>query len=257
MVEEEPDMSILEVEQQGHVRRLRLNRPEKLNALSSELLRMLKAELHSAMDDEQTTVVVLSGTGRAFSAGADVKEAGHSDALSRRHQAPKDLAAARRQVEDWLALWSLPKPIIAQVHGYCLGLANELVGCCDLVVCGSSSRFGLPEMRQVALFTTLGFWPDRIGIQRTKELAFTGRLVEGPEAVELGLAVECVPDEQLEERVDTLAAQIAGVDADRLMVVKAAINGWAEARGVRGAAFRGGEYHAIFHQCSVPVGSGD
>jgi enoyl-CoA hydratase/carnithine racemase len=128
-------------------------------------------------------------------------------------------------------------------------------------------------MRQVALFTTVGFWPDRIGIQRTKELAFTGRLVEGPEAVELGLftgrlvegpeavelglAVECVPDEQLEERVDTLAAQIAGVDVDRLMVVKAAINGWAEARGVRGAAFRGGEYHAIFHQCSVPVGSGD
>jgi len=247
-------MSILEVEHQGRVRRLRLNRPEKLNALSSELLGVLKAELHSAMDDEQTAVVVLSGAGRAFSAGADVKEAGHSDALSRRHQAPKDFAAARHQVEDWLALWSLPKPIIAQVHGYCLGLANELVGCCDLVVCGTSSQFGLPEMRQVALFTTLGFWPDRIGIQRTKELAFTGRLVEGPEAVELGLAVECVPDEQLEARVDALAAQIASVDVDRLMVVKAAINGWAEARGVRGAAFRGGEYHAIFHQCSVPVG---
>src|SRR5215831_17297273 len=85
LVEEEPDMSILEVEQQGRVRRLRLNRPEKLNALSRELIGMLKAELHSGMDDEQTAVVVLSGAGRAFSAGADVTEAAHSDALSRRH----------------------------------------------------------------------------------------------------------------------------------------------------------------------------
>ena len=135
------------------------------------------------------------------------------------------MAATRVAVEDWLSLWSLPKPIIAQVHGYCLGLANELVGCCDLVVCGTSSRFGFPEMRQVALFPTLGFWPDRIGIQRTKELAFTGRLVEGPEAVALGLAMECVPDETLEARVDELAASIAEVDADRLSVVKAAIKG--------------------------------
>jgi len=124
-------------------------------------------------------------------------------------------------------------------------------------VCGTSSRFGFPEMRQVALFPTLGFWPDRIGIQRTKELAFTGRLVEGPEAVELGLAMECVPDETLEARVDELAASIAEVDANRLSVVKAAINGWAEARGVRAAALRGSDFHAIYHQSSAPIGSAD
>ena len=87
-------------------------------------------------------------------------------------------------VEDWLSLWSLPKPIIAQVHGYCLGLANELVGCCDLVVCGTSSRFGFPEMRQVRALphARLLAGPDRhpahdgAGVHR-------GRLVEGPEAV--------------------------------------------------------------------------
>jgi enoyl-CoA hydratase/carnithine racemase len=250
-------MAMLEVEQQGRVRRLRLNRPEKLNALSSELLRTIHDELRSAMNDDETAVVVLSGAGRAFSAGADVKQAGHADAATRRHDAPKDMAGTRVAVEDWLSLWSLPKPIIAQVHGYCLGLANELVGCCDLVVCGTSSRFGFPEMRQVALFPTLGFWPDRIGIQRTKELAFTGRLVEGPEAVALGLAMECVPDEALETRVDELAASIAEVDADRLSVVKAAINGWAEARGVRAAALRGGDFHAIYHQSSAPISGAD
>jgi enoyl-CoA hydratase len=243
----------LEVEQKGRVRRLRLNRPEKLNALSSELIRSLETELRSAVSDDATGVVVICGAGRAFSAGADTNDAGHSAATAQRHDAPKDMIATRQRVDEWLALWSLSKPVVAQVHGYCLGLANELVGCCDLVVCGASARFGFPEMRQVALFPTLGFWPDRIGIQRTKELAFTGRLVDGVEAVQLGLALECVSDEDLEERVDTLSASIAEGDPNRLAVVKAAINGWAEARGVRTAAQRGGDMHAIYHQASVPI----
>jgi enoyl-CoA hydratase len=251
-------VTMLEVQQRGGVRRLRLNRPDRLNALGSELLDDLREQLASAMADDDTALVVLSGNGRAFSAGADIKEVtqgAHSDtADARRRDAPKDMAAARRQAEDWLTLWTLPKPVIAQVHGYCLGLANELVGCCDLVVCGESARFGFPEMRQFALFTTLGFWPDKIGIQRTKELAFTGRLVEGPEAVRLGIAMECVPDEKLEARVDELSASIAEVGPDRLSVVKAAINGWAEARGIRSAALRGGDFHALYHQASSAIG---
>jgi enoyl-CoA hydratase len=248
-------MADLIVQQKGRVRRLRLNRPDKLNALSSQLIGTLETELRSAMNDDSTGVVVISGAGRAFSAGADTNEAAHPDAATHRHLAPRDMVATRDRVEEWLAIWSLPKPVIAQVHGYCLGLANELVGCCDLVICGTSARFGFPEMRQVALFPTLGFWPDRIGIQRTKELAFTGRLVEGAEAVTLGLALECVPDDTLEQRVDDLAASVAEADSDRLAVVKAAVNGWAEERGVRAAARRGGDYHAIYHQVSTPITS--
>ncbi len=133
-------------------------------------------------------------------------------------------------------------------------VADELVGCCDLVVCGESSRFGFPEMRSVALFTTLGFWPQRLGLQRTKELVFTGRLVEGAEAVSLGLAIECVPDETLGARVDELAGSIAEVGAERLSIVKAAINGWAEAAGVRDAVMRGGDFHALYHQASQHLG---
>jgi enoyl-CoA hydratase/carnithine racemase len=239
-------MDVLEVEQHDRVRRVRLNRPDKLNALSPQLLNELEAELRGAMADDGTAVVVLAGVGRAFSAGADIK-AEHG-IQARLHDAPKDMVATRRRVDEWLALWSMPKPVIAQVHGYCLGLANELVGCCDLVVCGTSARFGMPEVRELALFPTLGFWPDRLGIQRTKELVLTGRLVEGGEAVELGLALECVPDEELESRVDELAAHIAAVDIDRLTLAKAAVNAWAEARGVRAAAQRGAEFHAIYHR---------
>jgi enoyl-CoA hydratase len=246
-------MSVLSIEQRGDVRRLCLNRPERLNALNEELLTALRRELEMAMNDSDTAVVVLSGAGRAFSAGVDVKEAAPGAGDVRRRLAPRDMGDARRQAENWLSLWALPKPIIAQVHGYCLGMANEVLGCADLVVCGESARFGFPEMRRVALFTTLGFWPDRIGLQRTKELAFTGRLVEGKEAAQIGLALECVPDDQLPARVDELAASIAEVGADRLAVVKAAINGWAEARGVRDAAMRGGDFHAIYHQASESI----
>jgi enoyl-CoA hydratase len=246
-------MAILEVEQRGGVRRLRLNRPEKLNALSGELNQLVRDELRAAMDDDGTAVVVLSGNGRAFCAGADRGEAGHSAATARRHDAPQDMAGTRQAVDNWLSLWALPKPVIAQVHGYCVGLANELLVGADLIICGESARFGFPEMRSIALFPTLGFWPERIGIQRTKELAFTGRLVEGPEAVQLGLAMECVPDDELEGRVTELAALIAEGDAKRLSVVKAAINGWGEARGVRHAALRGAEFHAIYHTSSEPI----
>lgn len=247
---------MLEIEQHGAVRRLRLNRPERRNALSSELMGRLRDELSEAMSDDDTAVVVLSGAGAAFSAGADIKEGAHGDGDARRRVAPKDMGDARRQAENWLSLWTLPKPVIAQVHGYCLGLANELVGCADLVVAGESAKFGFPEMRQIALFTTLGFWPDRVGLQRAKELMFTGRLVSGDEAVRIGLAMECVPDDQLEARVDELAASIAEVGPDRLAVVKAAVNGWAEARGVRTAVLRGGDFHAIYHQASAPIPRG-
>ena len=250
-------MGVLEIEQRGRVRRLRLNRPEKLNALSPELLNGIEDGMRAAMADEDTSVVVLSGAGRAFSAGHDVKsldDESEGSGKSARHQltdTPRDMVATRRRVDDWLALWSMPKPVIAQVHGYCLGLANELVGCCDLVVCGESARFGMPEVRQVALFPTLGFWPDRVGVQRTKELLFTGRLVDGEEAVRLGLALECVPDEELEGHVDELASHIAEVDVDRLTLAKAAVNAWAEARGVRSAAARGAEFHAIYHRSGL------
>ena len=231
-------MGVLEIEQRGRVRRLRLNRAEKLNVFSAQLTDELEGGLRAAMADDDTAVVVLSGAGRAFSAGHDVKsldDEPEGGGTSTRHQltdTPKDMVANRRRVDEWLALWSMPKPVIAQVHGYCLGLANELVGCCDLVVCGESAKFGMPEVRQIALFPTLGFWPDRIGMQRTKELLFTGRLVDGNEAVRLGLALECVPDADLEAHVDVLAAHVADVDIDRLTLAKAAVNAWAEARGV-------------------------
>jgi enoyl-CoA hydratase len=240
-------MSMVLVEDGAGFRRLRLNRPEKLNALSPALLDELTAALDAAMADDDVRAVVLSGEGRAFSAGADTR-AESSEFRARLKDAPVDMAATQRRVDEWLRLKSLPKPVIAQVHGYCLGLANELVGCADLVVCGESARFGMPEVREIGLFPTLGFWPERVGVQRTMELVLTGRLVDGDEAARIGLALACWPDGDLRDAVDALASSIAAVDSGRLLVTKAAVSSWTEAAGQHLAARRGAQFHAIYHQ---------
>ena len=166
--------------------------------------------------------------------------------------APADVVNNRARVNKWLELWSSPKPIIAQVHGYCLGTANELVACCDMVVCGPSVKFGMPEAREFALPPTLAFWPMRVGVALTKELLFTGRFVEADEAVAIGLANHVVgSEEELGAHVDELAAHIAEVPAARLAMVKQAVNSWAETFGLREASYRGAEYHALYHQAST------
>jgi enoyl-CoA hydratase len=236
------------VHQAGRVRRIVLNRPEKLNAITTTMWPRLLAEVDAALADDGVGVVVISGSGRAFSAGADMDEGGvdRADVL----RAPSDMSTNRTKLAEIMRLWAAPKPVIAQVHGYCIGSANDIVALADLVVCGESAQFGMPEARQFALPPTLGFWPFRIGLAKTKELLFTGRFVGGREAAAIGLATDVVSDESLEAHVDALAAAIAEVPSDRLAVVKQAANSWFEVLGLPQAAMRGAEYHAIYHQAS-------
>ncbi|HEX4245978.1 MAG TPA: enoyl-CoA hydratase/isomerase family protein [Acidimicrobiales bacterium] len=236
------------VHQADRVRRIVLNRPDKLNAISTTMWTRLFMEIDTALGDDGVGVIVISGAGRAFSAGADMKERGvdNADVL----RAPSDMAANRAKVAEIVRLWGAPKPIVAQVHGYCIGSANDIVAIADLIVCGESAQFGMPEARQFALPPTLGFWPLRIGLAKTKELLFTGRFVGGREAAAIGLAADVVPDEALGAHVDALAASIAEVPSDRLAVIKQAANSWFEVLGLPQAALRGAEYHAIYHQAS-------
>jgi len=253
-------------EQLGAVRRLILNRPEKLNAMDAAMTATFLTAVEDAVADPATRVVIISGAGRAFCSGAYLKPApaacgrpassppgGFDRGEASVRDAPGDMVRGRRRVGNWLDLWSMPKPLIAQVHGYCLGIANEIVGCADFVVCGEGAQFGMPEAREFGLPPTLGFWPMRIGQARTKELLWTGRLVGGREAVQIGLADRVVSDETLPAEAEAIAARIAEVPAARLAVVKQAVNSWAETAGVREAALRGAEYHALYHQVSAPT----
>jgi enoyl-CoA hydratase len=256
------ESSTVLVDQLGAVRRITLNRPEKLNAINRELNSAFFAAVDEAVADPATHVILVRGAGRAFCSGADMRSAagavpgppaagfGADDASMK--SGPVDMILNRGRVEKWLHLWSTPKPLVVQVHGYCLGLANEIAGCADFVVCSESAQFGMPEARDFALPPTLGFWPMRVGQARTKELLWTGRMVGGREAAAIGLADLVVADDALSAEAEALAARIAEVPVARLAVVKQAVNSWAETMGVREAALRGAEYHALYHQVVVP-----
>ena len=137
------------VRDRGAVRRLVLNRPEKLNAFTPDMQDRLFGLLHEAIDDDDVSVIVLSGAGRAFSSGADMAASSgtRGDVLD----TSADLVANRAKLMHLLGLWAAPKPIIAQVHGYCIGMANDIVAVADFMVCGHSARIGMPEVREFAL----------------------------------------------------------------------------------------------------------
>jgi enoyl-CoA hydratase len=240
----------IDVEIEQAVMTITLNRPEKLNAITPEMNTVLVDAIGDAMADEGVHAVRLRGAGRAFSAGADLGMAAAGG--SARLNAPADMVANRARVQGLLNLWASPKPIIAQVHGYCLGIATEIVACADLVICAESSRIGMPETRDIALPPTLAFWPATIGVALTKDLLFTGRLLDGNEAVDAGLASRVVSDDELDEAGFELARHVAEVPIHRLAVIKQAINAWVEDTWVP-SALRGAEYHALYHQASREI----
>ncbi|MCV7154219.1 enoyl-CoA hydratase/isomerase family protein [Mycolicibacterium pyrenivorans] len=236
--------SLIAVQQQGRVRRIVLNRPEKLNALTPAMEDQLVAEIDAAASDENTVCVVLSGAGRAFCAGYDLDEiSGMPDIAS----AAADLANSQRRIARWMRIRNFPKPMIAQVHGYCIGVGNELISCCDLVICASNTRVGMPEVREFALPPTLAYWPLILGPGRTKELLFTGRLIDGAEAVRLGLAQALADDDALQSMVDGIAADIATASPAALAVCKFAVNSWVDS-AVASAIRHGSAFHSIYHQ---------
>jgi len=137
--------SVIVVEQHDRVRRVVLNRPQKLNAMDPPMFAAFFEAIDAAVADPDTHAIIIAGAGRAFSSGADVSPdpTGPSQAARKSiGHAPADMAVTRARMTKWLDLWSISKPLIAQVQGYCIGAANEIVGCCDLVICGESARFG-------------------------------------------------------------------------------------------------------------------
>jgi len=242
--------SHIDVEISDAVMTVTLNRPEKLNAITPEMNTALFSAFDTARSDDAVHAVRLRGAGRAFCAGADLDSA--SAGGGTRRNAPADMVQNRARVQGLLDLWASPKPVVAQVHGHCLGVATELVACADLVICARSARIGMPETRDIALPPTLAFWPATIGVALTKDLLFTGRLLDGNEAVAAGLATRIVEDDDLDTTGLELARHVAKVPIHRLAVIKQAINAWVEDSWVP-AALRGAEYHALYHQASETI----
>ena len=214
-------------EKDGAIARITLNRPRVLNALSDQLWDELGSALDEVKRDGEVRVAVIRGAGRAFSVGYDV---------SPRSEPITTVAGWREHalMGDGVCLkvWDLAKPVIAQLHGYCLGGACDLALTCDLAVAAEGTLIGEPEIR-MASNPPFPILPWVIGMRKTKELLFTGDLIEAAEAHRIGLVNHVVPPEELEERVDRLATKLSRIAAPALQYAKTTVNHAFDLMGVR------------------------
>jgi enoyl-CoA hydratase len=183
-----------------------LSRPEVLNAITRSMLEQLIVALDRVSEDESVKVVVLTGAGRAFSAGVDLKALG--DRTLEGGAVGDYLDGPARQVIDRLT--TIPKVVIARVNGFCFTGALELVLACDLVLVANEARLGDTHAKW-GLRPTWGMsqrLARTVGIARARELSYTGRTFTGVEAAEWGLAARAVPLDQLDGAVDGLAQQL-------------------------------------------------
>ena len=225
--------------------RLTLNRPEKLNALSQKLL----AELDQVMDeysaDPEASVLIIRGAGRAFSAGYDLQGTQHPGST---FTVTNDRLGLHRTIERWQRLWTLPKPTIAQVHGFCLAGGTEFIGHCDIVFASEDAQFGHPAGRALGILPTLSMWPVLMGPRKTKEYFFTGDYMSAQEALDWHLVNRVYPREKLEEETLAYARRVALVPAELLMLHKAAVNRYLDILGIRAAEQSSADIDVIAHQ---------
>jgi len=198
---------------------LSFNRPDKLNALNREMAGELRQAVEEIVQDPSVRVLVLSGQGRSFMAGADITNFVGMDPLAARGFAQRAHAVLSR-------LESLEIPVIAAVHGYALGGGLEIALACDFIYAAAGTKFGLPEI-------TLGFIPGVGGTQRlarlvgrsiTKEIIMTGRFLEAEEARTFGLVARVFPEETLLEETEKIAQTLAKKGRMALKAAKQAVD---------------------------------
>lgn len=226
-----PELVLYETD--GGVATLTLNRPERLNTITPELIDAFDAALARARDDPQARVVRLRGAGRTFCAGYDIEWGAE---LMGTEPAPwdpiRDYQVMSRYVGSYMSLWRSPLPVVAQVHGFCVGGGTDFALCSDLIVCAEDCRIGYPPARVWGSPTT-AMWMYRIGLERSKRLLLTGDPVDGRTAVEWGLASEAVPADDLDARGLALAQRVARLPANQLHMMKLLVNQAFEQMGLR------------------------
>jgi len=201
------------------VGRISFNRPESLNSITIDVMRELDHALQDIESDESLRVAVLTGTGKAFISGGDIKYMEKATASTLLNEETEGQEIIRRMEE-------LRKPVIARINGIALGAGTEIVLACDIRIASEKARFGLPEI-------TLGIIPGYGGTQRlarlvgsgkAKELMMTGDIFSAGEALRIGLVNRVVPHEQLDEEVEKLSKKLCERPPIGLQMVKEAVN---------------------------------
>lgn len=222
--------AVVQVELRGPTAWVTINRPSKLNALSSEVVKTMTNTIRDLEANDEVRVIVLTGAGKNFSVGYDIAE--EVDAGIAR---PEDWhGALTRNVGLSMAVWSVTKPTIAAVDGWCLAGACELAMACDMIIATDRANFGEPEIRFGSGPVTL-LMPFLIGQKKTNELLLTGDVITSQEAERLGMVNRVIAPEDLQATVTHLAERIAITPPITLKLTKIALTRAYEAMGLRNA----------------------
>jgi enoyl-CoA hydratase len=216
-----------------------------MNAISLEMPGEIAAAVEEANRDDAVHVIVLAGAGDGFCSGYDLIEfaerageqpgsqlgSGAGGADSRPWDPMADFFGMYEFTQQFMSLWRSYKPTIARVHGPAVAGGSDIALCCDLVIMAEEAVIGYPPARVWGCPTT-AMWVYRLGAERAKRMLLTGDLVDGREAARLGLVLEAVPRAHLDERVAAIAARIAAVPKNQLMMQKLMVNQAYDAMGL-------------------------
>ena len=225
------DLTTLLYAVDGAIATITLNRPERLNTIVPPMPEEFEQAIRTATRDSQVKVIVVRGAGRSFCAGYDFGGGfEHWDrymTTDGRWDPGKDFAfSTAPQVaptQQFMSMWRSSKPVIVQVHGWCVGGGSDTALCGDLVIASEDARIGTPYSRMWGSYLS-GMWLYRLGLTKAKEYALTGKPLSGREAADIGLINEAVPFADLEATVRERAEQLASIPSSQLAAMKLIVN---------------------------------
>lgn len=215
----------------GPIATITLNRPNELNTIVPPMPEEFEQAINLAVKDAAVKVIILRGAGRSFCAGYDFGDGFH---LWDEHittngawDAGKDFAWSTAQAlaptQKFMSMWRAPKPVIAQVHGWCVGGGSDTALCADIVIASEDARIGTPYARMWGCYLS-GIWLYRLGLTKAKEYSLTGKALSGREAADVGLINRAVPFAELEATVLQMARQLASIPLSQLAAMKLVVN---------------------------------
>jgi enoyl-CoA hydratase len=244
--EEATEKTVL-YERDGKIAYITLNRPDRLNAISAQMLQDLGSAIDALEEDAEARVAILRGAGRSFCAGFDLSN--RTGTVKGADRTPwEDRQRLRGYAQMFLRLWDCPKPIIAQVHGHCLAGGVQLPMCCDMIVVADDCTVGWAKI------PSGGGWIGPMfswyaGPHRAKQMSYrAGSQISGQQAADWGYANVAVPADELAATVLSFATEMARVPASLLQLKKAAINRVWDKAGFRETVLAGAEWDVLAHK---------
>jgi enoyl-CoA hydratase len=223
----------------GPIATITLNRPDRLNTIVPPMPEEFEAAIREASFDDSVKVIVLRGAGRSFCAGYDFAGGFHhwDEALTTdgRWDPGKDFALAASPygpTQSFMSMSRTPKPVIAQVHGWCVGGGSDMALCADLIIAAEDAQIGTPYSRAWGCYLS-GLWLYRLGLTKAKEHALTGKPLSGRQAADIELINAAVPFDDLERTVAEQAEQLAAIPSSQLAAMKLIVNQAYENMGLR------------------------